>query len=488
MVINVTIEIKKEVNNMSILGNEKNYLKYFEEITKIPHGSYNEKALSEYLIDFAKAHNLQYKTDDVYNVIIYKPASKGYEDHETIALQSHIDMVDEKNSDSMHDFSKDPLDIYVEDGFIKAKGTTLGADDGAGVAMILSVLDDDTLNHPAIEAIFTTQEETTMEGAFKLKYEDIRARRMINLDGEEEGISSTTSAGGIDVIMTKKLQYETNSDKAYKLHIFGLNGGHSGVEINKERGNALKLISRIAKKLDEITLVDINGGLKINAIPREAYIIFTTTLSDDELRARLEEVVKNIRIELEHTDGRLEYQLDEVEVKEKIVKNESDAIIDLIYLMPTGLRHKSDLLNGLTTASENIGIVSVDNHIFKLEISMRGALESYIRDMANELFTLGKVMGFETRDDNWYPAWDYMEHSHVRDMMCEAYKEATGKDMVLEGIHAGLECGIFKNKFPEMDIVAIGPNILDCHSPSERIEIASFDRSYEFLKVLLSKL
>ena len=212
------------------------------------------------------------------------------------------------------------------------------------------------------------------------------------------------------------------------------------------------------------------------------------SLSDDELRARLEEVVKNIRIELEHTDGRLEYQLDEVEVKEKIVKNESDAIIDLIYLMPTGLRHKSDLLNGLTTASENIGIVSVDNHIFKLEISMRGALESYIRDMANELFTLGKVMGFETRDDNWYPAWDYMEHSHVRDMMCEAYKEATGKDMVLEGIHAGLECGIFKNKFPEMDIVAIGPNILDCHSPSERIEIASFDRSYEFLKVLLSKL
>lgn len=469
---------------MSIISKET-YLHYFEEITKIPHGSGNEKQLSDYLCRFARERGLKLEQDKYYNVVIYKPASKGYEGHKPIALQSHIDMVEESDND--YDFSKG-LEIYTEDGFIKAKDTTLGADDGIGVAMMLAVLDDKTLEHPTIEAIFTTQEETTMEGAFNLKPEYIKARRLINLDGETEGLSTTTSSGGIDVFFTKKLKKEANIQKSYKLYITNLSGGHSGAEIHKEKGNAIKILSRILKQLDDINLCSINGGNKINAIPRDASAVFGCDKSLQELNHLISETVIDINNELSHSDNPLEYFLKE-EINEFCYsKEDTKLIINLLYLMPTGLRHKAEHLDNLTTASENIGTVNINNDVFNLGISIRGALESYVQDMKSELFTLAEVLNFEVNADNWYPAWDYMDDSKLRDLMCKAYKEASGEEMKLEGVHAGLECGIFKNKFPDMDIVAIGPTIYDCHSPSERIEIASVDRTYKFLKILLSKL
>ena len=469
---------------MSIISKET-YLHYFEEITKIPHGSGNEKQLSDYLCRFARERGLKLEQDKYYNVVIYKPASKGYEGHKPVALQSHIDMVEESDND--HDFSKG-LEIYTEDGFIKAKDTTLGADDGIGVAMTLAVLDDNTLEHPPIEAIFTTQEETTMEGAFNLKPEYIKARRLINLDGETEGLSTTTSSGGIDVFFTKELKKEANIQKSYKLYITNLSGGHSGAEIHKEKGNAIKILSRILKQLDDINLCSINGGNKINAIPRDASAVFACDKSLQELNHLIFETVVDINNELTHNDNPLEYFLKE-EINEFCYsKEDTKSIINLLYLMPTGLRHKAEHLDNLTTASENIGTVNINNDIFNLGISIRGALESYVQDMKSELFTLADVLNFEVNADNWYPAWDYMDDSKLRDLMCKAYKEASGEEMKLEGVHAGLECGIFKNKFPDMDIVAIGPTIYDCHSPNERIEIASVDRTYKFLKILLSKL
>lgn len=469
---------------MSIISNET-YLHYFEEISKIPHGSGNEKQLSDYLCHFARERGLKLEQDKYYNVVIYKPASKGYEGHKPVALQSHIDMVEESDND--HDFSKG-LEIYTEDGFIKAKDTTLGADDGIGVAMMLAVLDDKTLEHPAIEAIFTTQEETTMEGAFNLKPEYIKARRLINLDGETEGLSTTTSSGGIDVFFTKELKKEANIQKSYKLYITNLSGGHSGAEIHKEKGNAIKILSRILKQLDDINLCSINGGNKINAIPRDASAVFACDKSLQELNHLIFETVVDINNELTHNDNPLEYFLKE-EINEFCYsKEDTKSIINLLYLMPTGLRHKAEHLDNLTTASENIGTVNINNDEFNLGISIRGALESYVQDMKSELFTLAEVLNFEVNADNWYPAWDYMDDSKLRDLMCKAYKEASGEEMKLEGVHAGLECGIFKNKFPDMDIVAIGPTIYDCHSPNERIEIASVDRTYKFLKMLLSML
>lgn len=472
------------VFNMSIISKET-YLHYFEEITKIPHGSGNEKQLSDYLCRFARERGLKLEQDKYYNVVIYKPASKGYEGHKPVALQSHIDMVEESDND--YDFSKG-LEIYTEDGFIKAKDTTLGADDGIGVALTLAVLDDNTLEHPPIEAIFTTQEETTMEGAFNLKPEYIKARRLINLDGEIEGLSTTTSSGGIDVFFTKELKKEANIQKSYKLYITNLSGGHSGAEIHKEKGNAIKILSRILKQLDDINLCSINGGNKINAIPRDASAVFACDKSLQELNHLISETVIDINNELSHSDNPLEYFLKE-EINEFCYsKEDTKSIINLLYLMPTGLRHKAEHLDNLTIASENIGTVNINNDVFNLGISIRGALESYVQDMKSELFTLAEVLNFEVNADNWYPAWDYMDDSKLRDLMCKAYKEASGEEMKLEGVHAGLECGIFKNKFPDMDIVAIGPTIYDCHSPNERIEIASVDRTYKFLKILLSKL
>lgn len=469
---------------MSIISKET-YLHYFEEITKIPHGSGNEKQLSDYLCRFARERGLKLEQDKYYNVVIYKPASKGYEGHKPVALQSHIDMVEESDND--YDFSKG-LEIYTEDGFIKAKDTTLGADDGIGVALTLAVLDDNTLEHPPIEAIFTTQEETTMEGAFNLKPEYIKARRLINLDGEIEGLSTTTSSGGIDVFFTKELKKEANIQKSYKLYITNLSGGHSGAEIHKEKGNAIKILSRILKQLDDINLCSINGGNKINAIPRDASAVFACDKSLQELNHLISETVIDINNELSHSDNPLEYFLKE-EINEFCYsKEDTKSIINLLYLMPTGLRHKAEHLDNLTIASENIGTVNINNDVFNLGISIRGALESYVQDMKSELFTLAEVLNFEVNADNWYPAWDYMDDSKLRDLMCKAYKEASGEEMKLEGVHAGLECGIFKNKFPDMDIVAIGPTIYDCHSPNERIEIASVDRTYKFLKILLSKL
>lgn len=462
------------------------YLNYFYDICKIPHGSHNEKALSEYLINFAKEHNLKYKTDDVYNVIIYKNGTS--KSDKVLALQAHIDMVDEKTIDSNHDFNIDPLDIYEEDGYLKASGTTLGADNGAGVAMILSVLADKTLKHPPLEAIFTVQEETTMEGAFKLNPNDIQARSLINLDSEEEGVSTTTSAGGIDVIFTKDVSYEENSNAAYTLTIGSLLGGHSGADIALERGNAIKLIGRIANEIKDIQLSNIKGGLKVNAIPRDASLTFVSSLNDDEIEKTVQEAVSKIKNELLHSDSNLTYSLNKTTSSKVLSKESSKAILNLLCLIPNGLRHRDLALEGLTTASENVGIVTLDDLRFSLYMSLRSCLQSYIDDMVSELFTLAEVLNFNVRSDNWYPAWDYVDNSPLRNKMCEVFKKVYGKEMLLEGIHAGLECGIFKNKFPDMDIITFGPNIYDCHSPNEKIELSSLERTYGFLIELLNVL
>ena len=397
-------------------------------------------------------------------------------------------MVDEKTIYSNHDFNSDPLDIYEEDGYLKASGTTLGADNGAGVAMILSVLADKTLKHPPLEAIFTVQEETTMEGAFKLNPNDIQARSLINLDSEEEGVSTTTSAGGIDVIFTKDVSYEENSNAAYTLTIGSLLGGHSGADIALERGNAIKLIGRIANEIKDIQLSNIKGGLKVNAIPRDASLTFVSSLNDDEIEKTVQEAVSKIKNELLHSDSNLTYSLNKTTSSKVLSKESSKAILNLLCLIPNGLRHRDLALEGLTTASENVGIVTLDDLRFSLYMSLRSCLQSYIDDMVSELFTLAEVLNFNVRSDNWYPAWDYVDNSPLRNKMCEVFKKVYGKEMLLEGIHAGLECGIFKNKFPDMDIITFGPNIYDCHSPNEKIELSSLERTYGFLIELLNVL
>lgn len=477
---------------MTILDATKSYQKYFEEITKIPHGSYEEKKISDYLMQVANELDLKAIQDDTNNVIIYKDASEGYEDHPAVILQAHIDMVNEKNGDSQHDFSKDPLDLYIEDGFLKARGTTLGADDGAGIAYILSVLSDKALKHPRIIGLFTVNEESTMEGAFNLDMSLINAKRMINIDGEEEDTSITGSAGGMDIVIHHPITFMHNESKGYEISIKGLLGGHSGAEIHKERGNSNKILARLLHQVnlrDEVLLATCKGGLKINAIPREAVATFTTTLSNAEVKEIIDATATQIEKELEFTDPGLTITLNPCDINSTLDKDTSKKIIDFLYLVPTGLRHKSDHLNGLTTASENLGIIDLQEKTFEFGLSVRGALDSYVQDLADEIQTLANVFGFTAITENWYPAWDYMDCSPMRDTMTKIYKDVhQGKEMQLYAVHGGLECGIFKQKCPDMDIVAIGPNIYDVHTPDEKLDLESFDRTYTFLCKYLENL
>ncbi|MEF9892160.1 beta-Ala-His dipeptidase [Anaerorhabdus sp.] len=477
---------------MTILDASKGYQKYFEEITKIPHGSAEEKQISDYLVQVAHDHNLKVVQDESNNVIIYKNASLGYEDHPAVVLQAHIDMVNEKNSSSNHDFSKDPLDLYIEDGFLKAHGTTLGADDGAGVAYILSVLTDPSLKHPHLIGLFTVNEEATMEGAFNLDMSLINAKRMINIDGEEEDASTTGSAGGMDIVIHHPITYIHAPAKGYALSIKGLLGGHSGGEIHKERGNSNKIIARLLHQCilkGDVQLESLKGGLKINAIPREADATFTSSLPESEVLDIINKTAIQIKKELEFTDEGLTITIEPCNINKVLDKDVSKKIIDFLYLVPTGLRHKSDHLNGLTTSSENIGIIDLQDETFEFGLSVRGALDSYVQDLADEIQTLAKVFGFSATTENWYPAWDYMEHSPMRDLMAKVYKEThDGKEIQMYAVHGGLECGIFKEKCPDMDIVAIGPNIYDVHTPDEKLDLKSFDRTYSFLCKYLENL
>lgn len=475
---------------MSVLDSTKSYQKYFEQITQIPHGSGNEKQISDFLVQFASEHQLKVIQDAYNNVFIIKNASAGYETHEAVILQAHIDMVDEKNADIIHDFTKDPLQLRIEDGFLYANGTTLGADDGAGVAYIMAVLADDTLKHPRINALFTVNEEATMEGAFKFDEKLFEGRRLINIDAEEEDSSNTASAGGMDVFVSHPLKMSPSLHPGYQLSVKGLLGGHSGGEIHKERANANKLVSRILHSLQkegECILASFQGGLKINAIPREAIATFTyNNITIKDQITKLSEIIKK---EFEYTDPNIIIELSESKISEVMDKDSSDAIINLVYLMPTGFRHKSDELQGLTTASENIGTITTDGNSFNLGISVRGALDSYVQDLAEEILTLAKILNFDAKTDNWYPAWDFMAISPLRDTMAKVYKDThNGKELQLYAVHGGLECGIFKGKCHDMDIITMGPNIYDVHSPQENLDLASFDRTYKFLCTLLENL
>lgn len=474
---------------MTVLDSTKSYQKYFEQITQIPHGSGNEKQISDFLVQFANEHQLKVIQDASNNVFIVKNASIGYEDHEAVILQAHIDMVDEKNNDINHDFTKDPLELKIVDGFLFANGTTLGADDGAGVAYIMAILADPTLKHPRINALFTVNEEATMEGAFNFDEKLFEGRRLINIDAEEEDSSNTASAGGMDVFISRTFNKTPSQHIGYKIIVNGLLGGHSGAEIHKERANANKILSRILHNLQkdgELALATFQGGLKINAIPREATATFTHS---DLPKDKFKTLTETIKKEFEYTDPKMMIELTEISLHEVMDKESSNAIIDLIYLMPTGFRHKSEELQGLTTASENIGTVSTDDLQFELGISVRGALDSYVQDLADELLTLAKILNFKAITDNWYPAWDFMAVSPLRDTMAKVYKEThDGKELQLYAVHGGLECGIFKGKCHDMDIITMGPNIFDVHSPQEKLDLASFDRTYKFLCTLLENL
>lgn len=469
---------------MNILDHSKKHQQYFEELCNIPHGSFYEQAYSDYVVTFAKAHQFRYKQDAMGNVLVFKDGTSGYEDHPRVLLQAHMDMVCEKNEDVDFDFQSQGLDLYIEDGWLKAHGTTLGADDGTGVAYMLAILDDTSIAHPPLECIFTVQEEVGLFGALAIQKEDIEGKRLINLDDGGETSTCTTSAGGVNVIMERDLCMEKTSTPAYQIKVMGLRGGHSGGEIDKEHGNANKILARTLYAMSRsipINLVHIHGGLMDNAIPREA----AATITCDASFSVIQEIVSNQlqlqKKELEFSDVGLQIECKQTTCKEQLSFEDSKAVLELLRLLPNGLRHHSMSIEGLSTASNNVGVITMkEGHLF-INISVRGALESFIDDIAEEIELLASAYGFSSKQEARYPAWSYDASSFMRDQLQAVFLAQYQTPLTLVAVHGGLECGVFKALDADLDIVTMGPIMHDIHTPAERLDIASFDRTFELL-------
>ncbi|MCF0107258.1 MAG: beta-Ala-His dipeptidase [Holdemanella sp.] len=456
---------------------------YFKQISNIPRGSFNEKGISDYLVQFAKEKKLKYIQDKLNNVIIFKDASAGYENHAPLMLQGHMDMVAEKELDSSHDFTCDPLELIVEGNVLHANRTTLGADDGCGLCYMLAILADDTLKHPPLECVFTVQEEVGLFGAFGLDMTVIKSKRMIGLDSGNEGTTCTTSSGGNDTILTKEIHREARDGKAYLVRVDGLLGGHSGGCIAMGRGNANILLARILYEclLEGIDLqvISINGGLKDNAICRssEAKIICSSNL----LISTIQRMEKEIKEELYESDRDVFVEMKEIEKEACMTKKDTEDILSLLYSVPNGCLEMSQSIPDLPVLSLNLGILKTLEDKVILHFSIRSPLSSRRNTLSNKLICIGKAYGATGVCESDYPGWNYDPDSKMRNLLKTYFKETTGKDLIEMATHGGLETGIFKGKIKELDIVTLGPDMDDIHTPQERLYLDSYERVYKQL-------
>lgn len=476
---------------MNVLNHEKLHQKYFEEISRIPRASCKEAQCADYLVEFAKEQGLKYKRDELHNVIIYKPASAGYEDHGAVILQGHTDMVCEKNADCSHNFDTDPLDLYIEDGILKARGTTLGADNGVGCAYMMAVLASD-LPHPALECVFTSQEEIGLIGAFGLKAEDFTAKRYINLDFGADGKGTgITSAGGEMIGLRKSVEFEAVEGQAYRLFVTGLKGGHSGGCIHLERGNALKICGRMLKEISgssDVSIVKLDGGLKNNAIPRECEAVFISSGNEDEIRKAFEKMEAQIRNEIRFQEPDFAATLEKADGGLAICEEVSADIVDLMYLLPTGMRHQSMEIPGLTVASENLASVRCGDDYVEFQYSLRAEKESLRDMMENELCLIAGMYELSVDVYNKFPSWEYNPNSAMRELLRKVFMEQKNQEMEVIATHGGLECGVFCDMIPGLDVVTLGAAASGAHTPEEQMDLASFDQMFDLLAAFLKEL
>lgn len=460
---------------------------WFYELNQIPRGSGNETAVSNWLKAWAEERNLEVEQDEALNIIIRKPGSAGYENSPIVAIQGHMDMVCEKTPESTHDFLKDPIEMFVDGDWLKAKDTTLGADDGIAVAYGLAVLDADDIAHPPLEVIVTTSEETGMDGAQALKSEQIKAKYLLNIDSDVEGSFILGCAGGADLFSRFSFAKEAVSEKrGYKLLIKGLQGGHSGQMIDQELGNAIKVLARILFKLkndNELRLSSFIGGSKHNAIPTQAEAIFTYQGNAEEDFAKTFAEIKN---ELSHVDPELSYELSEVEIEEAMSICDSHKLIDFLHAVPHGVQAMSMAMPGLVETSLNIAIMSEEDNQQVLQISVRSALNSAKLNLVEKIITLTQYFGGKGECSGQYPAWEYNPESSLIDKVKDIYKETSGNDSEIIAIHAGLECGLLGEILPETEMVSFGPTMHDIHTFRERLSISSTERYWNFLLKLLA--
>lgn len=458
----------------------------FNEIDKIPRESGNEKAVSDFLVNFAKERKLEVRQDEANNVVIKKGPTAGYENAPTVAIQGHMDMVCVKNSDSDHDFTKDPIELIEEDGRIRANGTTLGADDGIAVAMALAVLDRDDLDHGPLEVVITTDEERSMGGANQIDTSDLKAKYLLNIDSEEEGILTVGCAGGVEVDTRFAKEYEENSDSFITIDLKDFEGGHSGMEIDKMRVNAIKALGRLLAELEGFKIAEISGGVKKNSIPTSSHILFAVADREKALE-KLEKVKEEILHESRVTDPKGEITIKEVESDAKTLsKDLSGRIIDFLYTLPDGLYRKDTQTDELLTSS-NLGLLVDDGEEIVATSFVRSAIESDKTYRAGIIKKLGETFGGEVSFVNPYPGWE-KEESELLDLAEKVWKDLTGKDPLFLQTHGGLECGLLKGKMPDTQMISFGPDIEGAHSAKERVNIKSVGLIYEYVEELLKNI
>jgi len=471
--------------------------RYFEEINKIPRGSGNEKAVSDYLVGFAKAHSLNVVQDKALNVVIKKPGTAGYEHSPVVVLQGHMDMVCEKEPDSSHDFLLDPIQMRVVGDMLFASGTTLGADNGIAIAMGLALLASDNIPHPPLELLVTTNEETGMDGARELDPNHISGSTLINIDSEEEGVLTVSCAGGCTARINIPVAWE-KPDPAllfFEIAVNGLTGGHSGIEIHTGRANANKLLARILADLNakmNIALCLVEGGSKHNAIARDARAVIGVNKQDESL---LKECAKGwgktFGEEYAAADPGICVDAGALETEPKMAMSKAgaDQVIRLLYLIPNGVQSMSMNIKGLVESSLNLGVVQTKEQSVEIISTLRSSVASIKENMFTTVKTLADMSNGAVVREGEYPEWRYNPTSRVRDILAAYYKELFGEELKMDAIHAGLECAIFDKKFEEkMDMVSIGPTIIGAHTTQEHLSIPSTQRTWAFLQAALKAL
>lgn len=468
---------------------------YFNEILKIPRPSKKEEKIAQYLMNFAKEQDLEAIQDKAGNVVIKKKAFNGYENLETVVLQSHMDMVCEKNSDKTHDFDNDPIEAFIDGEWVKANGTTLGGDDGIGIAASLAILASKDVAHGPIECLFTVDEETGLSGAYALSGDLLKGKILLNLDSEDEGEIFIGCAGGKDT--TAELLFSKQpipeGFRAYKASICGLKGGHSGDDINKGLGNANKLLNRFLWEIDdlfEIFLSDFNGGNLRNAIPREAFAVILIKNNDiEKIKQIANKHSKEIKFEYRSTEPELNFSFIETEIPDFVIDNDSKTrLLNSLYACPHGVISMSREIENFVETSTNLASVKFEDNIIRITTSQRSSVESSKEDVCNMVASVFKLARANITQGDGYPGWTPNPDSKILEIAKSSYKKLFNKEPKVLAIHAGLECGLIGEKYPEMDMISYGPTIKGAHSPDERMKIDTVKMFWELTLEILKNI
>lgn len=481
---------------MSVLENlqPERVFHYFEEITKIPHGSGNTREISDYLVSFAKEHGLRYIQDESNNVILFKPAAKGYENAPTVMLQGHMDMVCEKEPGSSHDFTRDALKLQVEGDYISAQGTTLGGDDGIAVAYGLALLEDDTLEHPALEVVITVDEEIGLLGATALDASPLQAKCLINLDSEEEGYLWAGCAGGMTAVSELPVRYQEETNEKWKVTVSGLAGGHSGAEIDKNRANATLLLARFleeAKEQGAYAISELKGGLKDNAIPRTANALILAGKEEGNAIAAYAKVfTEALKKEYTGSDEGICVTVEAQGIGTEPVLHpvSQEKVLFFLLQYPNGIQKMCGFMDGLVETSCNLGITNLTPKALVGSASVRSSVGSAKKALADKIAYLTEFLGGEFQIEGDYPSWEYKQDSALRPLMVEVFREMYHREPEVKVIHAGLECGLFYEKIPGLDCVSLGPDMQNIHTTEEKLSVSSVERVWEYLLAVLKKI